>query len=135
MMLVILFSLKTMTPFLSDSIVWALMAHLHYRRRTPVQTLFPVLRRNREYGFESDSVQCEMFCIVQCSHRVWDPNPIPSVSVNENEPLPFKTPIFLCLFSLTDLGPDQIPIPILVPALCSWDWKLNLDLCNGKSSK
>ena len=30
----------------------------------------PVSYRNREYESESESVQCEMFCMVQCSHRV-----------------------------------------------------------------
>ena len=30
-----------------------------------------------QLGLESecDSMQCENFCIVQCSHRVWNPSP------------------------------------------------------------
>ena len=31
---------------------------------------------------ESDSVQCENFCIVQCSHWVWSPNPRLNPSLN-----------------------------------------------------
>ena len=47
-------------------------SHLHFQRRT--RTRIPVAYRNRE-GFESESVQCEIICIVQCSHGVWNPNP------------------------------------------------------------
>ena len=38
----------------------------------------PVLYKNRESGSESESVQCEKFYWVQCSHWVWNPFPSPS---------------------------------------------------------
>ena len=62
------------------------MAHLHCRRRTWVRAriLIPFLYScSWQLGLESesDSVQCETFCIVQCSHWFWSPNPNPNQAV------------------------------------------------------
>ena len=67
------------------------MAHLDCRRRTRVRTLtqIPVLHRNREYYLHLSLCDVNMFCIVQCSHRVWNLNiesVRESVSINVNEP-------------------------------------------------
>ena len=59
------------------------MAHLHCRRRTWYGLGFQSHSCSWQLGLESesDSVQCENFCIVQCCHWVWSPNPSPNQAV------------------------------------------------------